>query len=196
MLINKSYDMKDIVMIGGGGHAKVVLTILKKLKYNIIGYTDLVNCGTVLNTPYIGKDEELFNLDRKPKLALGIGQLYKGKSRELLINKFLENDFIFETIISPDSTINIAVTIGQGTVVMDGAIIQTGTRIGDYSIINTNSSIDHDCKIGSYVHIAPGVTLCGEVSISDNCMVGTGSTIINNITISKEKFIKAGSLIY
>lgn len=189
--------MKDkIIVIGGGGHAKVIISIIKKLKnFEIVGYTDLENKGSLLGIIYLGIDDNLYNLSKNGirYAALGIGQIKSTFSRERVVQNALEVGFIFPPIISPNSILNEEVEIGNGTVVMDGVVINCGTRIGDYSIINTNSSIDHDCKIGSFTHIAPGVTLSGGVQIGNRVLVGTGSNVIQQVTIADNSIISAGS---
>jgi sugar O-acyltransferase (sialic acid O-acetyltransferase NeuD family) len=187
--------MIEIIVVGGGGHAKVVTSILHKLDYEILGYVDPVDKGKILGIPYLGNDEELFRAKKKVKMALGIGEITNDDFRKLMVLKFLEHGFSFESIVSPNAVVNKDVYIGEGAVVMDGAIIQPGTSIGSYCIVNTRVSIDHDCVIGDYVHLAPAVTLCGNVSIGSDCMIGSGATIVNDVTISEKQFVKAGSII-
>lgn len=187
--------MKEIIVIGGGGHAKVVISILKKLKgYKVVGYTDLKDRGIILGEEYIGTDENTINCDIS-LAAIGIGITNKIKKREKIINSYLGKGFSFPAIISPDAIVNEDVYIGTGTVVMDGAVINSGTKIDNYSIINTKSSIDHDCKIGNYVHIAPGAILCGGVQVGSNSLIGAGSTVIQYKTIAENCIIGAGSVI-
>ena len=191
--------MDKIVVIGGGGHAKVIISIIKKSKkYNIIGYTDIKDNGEILGVKYLGNDdilEEIY-LKKAAKFAvIGIGQIKNVETRKQITEKIKKIGFIFPSIISIDSIINEDVKIGKGSVVMDGVVINSGTEVGKYSIVNTKASIDHDCKIGNFVHIAPGVTVSGEVKIGDNTFIGTGSSVVNNITIKSNTFIKAHSLV-
>lgn len=188
--------MKEIIVIGGGGHAKVVISILKKIReYNIIGYTDINNRGKILGVSHYGNDEKLLNIEHKPFLALGIGLIRNFAIRKKIVDKFIEKEFVFEAIISPNATINEEVNLDNGTVVMDGVVINSGTTIGKYSIVNTNSSIDHDCKIGDFVHIAPGVTVSGGVVIGNMNLIGIASTILQSIIIGDFNIIGAGSVI-
>jgi len=191
--------MEKIIVIGGGGHAKVVISILKKINsYVIEGYTDIQNLGPILGVPFIGSDdilgEKKYN-DGVGNLALGIGQLKSSKLRIDVINKLQPFNYSFPIIISPNSSINEDVLIEEGSVVMDGVVINSGSKIGKYSIINTNSSIDHDCTIGSYTHIAPGVTLSGGVEIGNHSLIGTGSNIIQYIKITDNTVVGAGSTV-
>ena len=190
--------MDKIIVIGGGGHAKVVISILKKLnKYEIIGYTDNKNNGEILGVHYLGNDDILRGLLKKDvnKAVIGIGNINSCKNILEISNKLTKLGYSFPPIISPDSILNEGTSVGKGAAVMDGVVINTGTVIGDFSIINTNSSIDHDCSIGNFVHIAPGSVLCGRVEIGDNTFIGTGVTIIQNIHIEPHCMIGAGAVV-
>jgi len=187
--------MEEIIIIGGGGHSKVVISILKKIgKYKIIGYTDIENQGPILGIEYIGTDEDINNYNVS-MAAIGIGVLENFKIRYEIVNNYVKKGFIFPSILSPCAVVNECVSIGEGTVLMDGVIINSGTSIGNFSIINTRSSIDHDCKIGDFVHIAPGVTLSGGVQIGNNSLIGIGSTVVQYKTIAKNCIIGAGTVI-
>ena len=189
--------MKEkILIIGGGGHAKVVISLLKKLNnYEIVGFTELEKKNNILGIKYLGTDEvlkDLFN-DGIKNAVIGLGQIKSSEIRKKIVKFASEIGFKFPSIISPNSIVNEEVIIGDGTIVMDGVVINSGSEIGKFSIINTNSSIDHDCKIGSFTHIAPGVTLSGEVNIGDNVLVGTGANVIQQISITDFSIISAGS---
>jgi len=187
--------MEKIIVVGGGGHAKVVISILKKIgKYKIIGYTDIKNQGPILGIEYIGTDEEIIHYNVS-MAAIGIGVLENFKNRYKIINNYIKKGFKFPSILSPDAIVNEDVSIGEGTVLMDGVVINSGTSIGNFSIINTRGSIDHDCKIGDFVHIAPGVTLSGGVRIGNNSLIGIGSTVVQYKTIAENCIIGAGTVI-
>jgi len=191
--------MEKIIVIGGGGHAKVVISILRKLKrYEIIGYTDNENKNLILEVPYIGTDDVLSDYFMNygiNKAVLGLGRLKSGKLRIAISKKITSIGYNFPDIVSPNAIINEDVIIGTGTVIMDGAIINSGTKIGNFCIINTKAAIDHDCRIGDFTHIAPGVTLSGGVEIGDNVLLGTGTNVIQYKKIVDNTIIGAGSTV-
>jgi UDP-perosamine 4-acetyltransferase len=188
-----------VIVIGGGGHAKVVISILKKLNiYNIVGYTDNEDKGPLLSAKYIGKDDVLNNYYQNhnvKNVVMGLGQLNSSEYRRLISDKIKRIGYNFPCVISPAAIVNEDVKIGLGTVIMDGVVINSGTKIGDFCIVNTKTSIDHDCKIGDYVHVAPGVTICGGVKIGSNTFIGAGSTIIQYKNISDNVIIAAGATV-
>ncbi len=190
--------MKKIAIIGGGGHAKVVASIILKLnEYEIVGYVDESAKGNLLGLKYLGNDDDFIKgyINKISFVALGIGQIETSEIRKSIVKKYKNSNFKFPFIPSPTAIINKNVKIGNGTVVMDGVVVNVDTEIGEYSIINTNSTIEHDCQIGNYVHVAPGVTMSGNVTIGDSCMIGVGATIIQGIEIIAGSFIGAGSVV-
>jgi len=190
--------MDKIIVIGGGGHAKVVVSLLKKInKYEITGYTDIKNRGEILGVKYLGDDsilEKLF-IGGITNAVLGLGFIKSNDKRKNILKKISNIKFCYPAIISNGAVINEEVEIGMGTVIMDGVVINSGTKIGNHCIINTNSSVDHDCIIKNHTHIAPGVTLSGGVEIGSNVLVGAGSTVIQYKKIVGNTVIGAGSTV-
>lgn len=193
--------MSEIIVIGGGGHAKVVISVLRKLPdYDIVGYVDKEDKGVILGIGYLGNDAILPDIkDNHPDchavIALGNIDHRHGQTRKNLCEHLEKLGFTLPVIISPTAIINEDVNIATGTTILDGAIVNTGTRIGRCAIINTGCAIDHDCRIGDYVHIAPGATLSGGVQVGNESFVGAGATIIHYTTIADSCVIGAGAVV-
>ena len=192
---------EEIVLVGGGGHAKVIISIIKKMNdFRIIGYTDPDNRGHMLGAEYLGGDDLLRQVTRDHPSAIaviGIGMIKNSdaRKRKQLFDLAGSLGLKLSPIISPDAVINESVKIGDGTVVMDGVVVNSGSAIGSGVILNTNCSVDHDCKISSFVHIAPGATLSGGVTVGENALIGAGSTVIEYKSIADNVIIGAGSVV-
>lgn len=191
--------MKErIIIIGGGGHAKVIINILKKLqKFEIIGYVDLIDKNLILGIKYLGTDEVLEKWYKwgVRNVAIGIGQNGLNSKRFQIIKICEEIGFNIPNIISPTAIINQNIKLGKGNQILDGVIINSGTIISDYNIINTGAIIEHDVSIGNYCHIAPGVIIGGEVKIGNYTMVGLGAKVKPGIYITDNCMIGAGGLV-
>jgi sugar O-acyltransferase (sialic acid O-acetyltransferase NeuD family) len=191
--------MPRIVILGGGGHARVVASILKRMPgYNVIGYTAPDNVGVISGLAYLGTDDVLPTLvEKNPDCAavLGIGTVGPNPKRELLFTRLEELGFSLITVVAPRALVGEGVPVGRGTVVVDGAIVNTGSSIGKGVILNTNCTVDHDCVIGDFVHVAPGATLSGGVSVGRNAMIGVGATVIQNVRIGEGILVGAGSTV-
>lgn len=183
---------KDVIIIGAGGHAKVIADIIYKSGDNLIGFLDdnLANKGKeiYLGKKVIGttKDIEIYN---KNYFIIGIGN----NSIRKKINN--ENNLKLYTAIHPSAIIAEDVKIGTGSVIMAGVVINPGTVIGKNCIINTSSSLDHDNLLEDYVHISPGAHLAGTVTIKEGTWICTGAVVKNNITIGKNNIIGAGCVV-
>jgi sugar O-acyltransferase (sialic acid O-acetyltransferase NeuD family) len=191
--------MIDILIVGGGGHAKVVAAILKKHNdWNPIGYTDPFDNGPLLGLPYLGTDSVIIELvsDKGLKHAvIGIGLVGSSKHREGVIRNIQSMRLSLPSICSPNAVINEGVRIGGGSIVTDGAVIQPGVQIGTHSIINTGAIVDHDCTIGDHVHIAPGVTLSGDVHLGHHILVGTAAGVLQGVNITDDVVIGGGAMV-
>ncbi|MCX6148235.1 MAG: acetyltransferase [Candidatus Kapabacteria bacterium] len=190
--------MNRIVVIGGGGHAKVLISNIKKLNhYDIIGYTDLRIQFDILGIKYLGNDDILkeLKLQNISKAAIGVGSMNTSDLREQIFKNASSIGFSFPTIISPTAIVNENVEIGDATTVFDGVIINSESIIGKGVILNTNSTIEHDCQIDDFVHIAPSVTLSGNVKIGRYSMIGVGSTIVQGVQITEKVIVGAGSVV-
>lgn len=190
--------MTPIVVLGGGGHAKVVIAVLRKSGYQILGYTDQQDRGPILTAPYLGADTalpDILRAQRRCAATVAVGKIDASPRRSAVQAKVGALGFEFPVIVSPDAVINDAVRLGPGTVVLDGVVINSGTETGNTCIVNTGSTVDHDCRIGANVHIAPGVTLSGGVTIGDNCLIGAGSTIIQGVSVCGGCLVGAGSTV-
>ena len=191
--------MDRIVVVGGGGHAKVIISILKKSKEcEIIGYTDLVDRGAILRVQYLGTDAVLPDVLKKNtgcEGVIGIGSVGVNDIRKKIYEKLHNMGFELPFVLSSKAIINEDVSIGDATVVMDGVVVNSGTVIGTAAILNTSSTIDHDCIIGDFVHVAPGVTLSGGVKVGDNSLIGTGANVIQSCTICANSLVGAGATV-
>jgi sugar O-acyltransferase (sialic acid O-acetyltransferase NeuD family) len=190
--------MNKIVVIGGGGHAKVLISILKKCSYEVVGYTDDYDRGSILGVSYLGRDSVLKEIGKESKVfhaVVGIGKVDCSDTRLRIQEDIKRWEFTFPVITSPRASVNEDVVLGEGTVVFDGAVINSGARIGKACIINSNSTVEHDCRIDDDVHIGPGAAVSGGVTIGDNCMIGVGACIIHSVSVSSGALIGAGSTV-
>lgn len=190
---------KPIILIGAGGHSKVIIELLRLSKYKIIGVVDQTkNKGELIcGIPILGSDKEINNYpSSKIELVNAVGSIPGHNDRSKISNKFRKLGYSFPSIIHPSSIIASNCIIADGVQVMAGSILQPGVQIGLDSILNTGVIVDHDCIVGENCHLAPGVTLSGGVHIKNGVHIGTGSTIIQNKIIGANSIIAAASIVY
>ena len=189
-----------VILIGGGGHCKVVISMLKKLNtFELYGISDeKENLGrSILGVDINTTDDDLEEIFRAgvQKCFITIGSIGSSYFRRMLFEKVKSIGFEIPIIISKDSIVSKDVEIQEGTAIMPGAIVNPGVRIGKNCIVNTGAIIEHDCTVGDNVHIAPGVTISGGVGIGNNTHIGTGASIIQGVNIGSNVLIGAGSVV-
>jgi UDP-perosamine 4-acetyltransferase len=186
--------MKPVVVIGGGGHAKVIINLLKRAGRTIAGFTDLrEGAKDILGVKRLGPDVEAS--PHEVELVNGVGNVRVTDVRRNLFEGYKSRGFTFAVAVHPAAIVAEDVTLHEGAIVMAGAVLQPGAVIGPNSVINTRASIDHDCQIGAHVHVAPGVTLSGSVIVGDDSLLGTASTVIQGIRIGKGVLVAAGAVV-
>lgn len=187
-------EKKKIIVLGGGGHAKVVAgTLLRLPEYEVIGFLDdAVERASLLETRKLGKMFPVPQNLETTLLALGIGHVGKTAFRNKLIKEYEEAGYTFETVVAPSAIINHGVTLGKGVFISDMVTLHPEVIIDDYAIISNSTCINHECRIGRNTHICPGVMISGNVVIGSDSLLGTGSSAIHGITIGNECIISAG----
>ena len=143
-------------LFGASGHAKVIIDILASQNIAIKAlFDDNKEITELLGIPV------LHDLEIKSPLIICIGN---NNVRKKIAEKI---DVEYGKAVHSSAIISPFVKIDWGTVVMQGAIIQSCSQIGKHCIINTGASIDHDCIIEDFVHISPHATLCGNVTVGE-----------------------------
>lgn len=190
--------MSEIVVIGGGGHGRVLISVLKKCGYHVLGYTDARDRGTALGVPHLGGDGALVDVARDHpgcEAVIGVGKTDASEVRIRLQERISSLGFAFPALVSPAAVVNQGVDLGPGTVVFDGVVVNSGTVAGACCIFNTSCTVEHDCRLGDNVHVAPGAILSGGVTIGANTMVGVGAVIIEGVTVVADCLIGAGAVV-
>lgn len=187
-----------VVLIGAGGHAKVLLALLRAIGAEVLGVCDpgLQAASDWRGVPVLGGDAALDALvPERVTLVNAIGQVVGSRRRMEVFEHFSARGYRFAALVHPAAWVDESVVLGEGAQVMAGATIQPDSVIGANSIINTGARVDHDCIIASHVHLAPAAVLCGGVRIADGTFIGAGATVIQGISIGEQAVVGAGSTV-
>jgi sugar O-acyltransferase (sialic acid O-acetyltransferase NeuD family) len=186
--------MRDIYIIGAGGHGKVVLDIINKSEqYQAAAFLDddsNLHNETINGLKVLGESKEALDDDKAVIIAVG-----SNKIREKLFNLMKSNDLEIINAVHPDAVINSFVSLGEGIVVAAGAVINPNAVIEDNVIINTGVTVDHDCIIEKHVHLSPGVNLGGNVIVQRGAHIGIGAAVLPGIKIGKNSVVGAGAVV-
>ena len=182
--------MKDVIIIGAGGHARVIADIVHCRGDRCLGFLDDFTQNSIGNIPVLGKINDYVN-HPDAFFIIGIG---KAAIRRKVAERMGEVQWY--TAIHPSAVVSdMNVSIGQGTTVMAGAVINPGAVIGAQSIINTAAVVEHDNQIGDFVHISVGARLAGTVTVESDSWVGIGAVVSNNLRICGGCMIGAGAVV-
>jgi len=188
-----------VIVIGAGGHAKVLIDALLVNCLEVLGATDtdpaqLDRCFCGVRV--LGDDSILLRYPCDAiRLVNGLGSVDSTVRRQRIYKKYKNLGYSFETIVHPSAVVSKDVKLSEGVQVMAGAIIQAGSSIGENTIINTRATVDHDCEIGAHVHLAPGAILSGGVKVGTGTHIGTGAVVIQNIRLGQNNLVGAGSVV-
>ena len=191
--------MEKIILIGAGGHTKVLIDVINsKKEFSIEGLIDK-EANVELGGKYsiIGTDEDLYNIYKDGiKFAfVGVGGLGNLQIRNKIYRNLKNIGYKVPVLIHENSIVSEYATIDEGTCIMPGCVINSGVRIGKNSIVNSGAIVEHDCIIGENVHLSPGSVLGGNVNINNNTHIGLGAKIIQGIKIGKNVTIGAGTVV-
>jgi acetyltransferase EpsM len=191
-------EKKPLVIWGASGHARVVAdAVFLGGLYQIMGFLDdrlpPGTPSTFEGYPILGGRGQLCDLGHRGNMELIFGFSDKAKLQlsELVTAAGIE----FATVIHPRTVLARNSTVGAGTFIAAGAVVNPGCTLGRHVIINTVASVDHDCVIEDGVHICPGVHLAGNVKVGKGAWVGIGTNITEKKTIGAGALIGAGSLV-
>lgn len=188
---------KPVVIIGGGGHAKVLIAILRKQDANILAVIapePIGESAVLAGLKQYFSDEDVFTFNPTEILLVnGIGSLPNNTLRHTIYEKHTAAGYTFASVISNDATVSEYCTLSQGVQIMPGAIVNVDVAIGENTIINSGAILEHDCDIGRHNHIAPGAALSGSVKTGNYVHIGTGARVIQSLSIGNHCLIAAGA---
>jgi len=177
-----------MIVYGASGHGKVIIEILESMGVQGIEIWDDAEKPPVWQYPVTKPFTNPHN-GRQCVIAIGVNA-----TRQKVAAK-LAGDLSFGTAIHPTAHISPRATLGEGTVVMAGVMVNADSRIGKHCIVNTSASIDHDCVLGDFSHVSPNATLSGDVHIGEGTHFGAGAVAIQGIRIGKWCTIGAGTVV-
>jgi sugar O-acyltransferase (sialic acid O-acetyltransferase NeuD family) len=186
---------KELIILGAGGHAKVLLSLINELKLKILGVCapELSQQGMMVwrGIPVLNiSDDQLISF--KPEQVALVNAIGNQKIRHSLFQSFKTQGYEFPTLIHPSAYLDKTACIEEGSQIMAGVMIQADVYIGKNVIINTRASIDHDCIIEDDVHIAPGAILCGSVRVKKGAFIACGAAIADGMTIGEGAIVGTG----
>lgn len=192
---------KPVVIIGAGGHARVLISLLKQLGRPIVGLLDGDEAKVALpwsidGIAVTGSIESVTQHQADAvELVHAIGSIRKPTGRRWMYRYLKDKGYTFATLIHPSAFVAPEAELHEGVQIMAGAVIQPGARLQENVLVNTNASVDHDTIVAAHCHIAPNAAICGGCTIGECCHIGAGATLLSDLEIGSEVTIAAGATV-
>jgi sugar O-acyltransferase (sialic acid O-acetyltransferase NeuD family) len=189
-----------LILIGGGGHTRVLIDVLQGLNAAIEGIVtqeEALVGKSVLGVPVIAVEKDFAGDPKRVLLVSAVGNRARGNGsglrvREAIHTRYMQLGYRFASVISPHAIVSRHVQLSEGVQILHGAILQTDVKLGVHAIMNTGAVAEHDCTIGAYAHVAPAAVLCGGVTIGKYVHVGANATVVQQLTVGDNAVIGAG----
>jgi len=187
---------EPILLVGAGGHAKACIDVIEQDGHfsvkGLVGLPHEVG-SRILDYPVLGTDADLLTLlGDCNKTLITVGQIKTSELRISLFDLLQKNSCILPIIVSPNAYISPHAQLGEGTIVMHGAIVNAGAEVGRNCIINSQSLVEHDVVIGDHCHIATAATINSGVHIGTGTFIGSNSSVRQSIKIGERCLIGMG----
>lgn len=189
-----------IILVGASGHAGVIADAVERAgEHQIVGVVDRSRPpgSDFMGYPVLGRDTELCALAREhgaDGALLGIGDNWiRGQLAERYRREMPA--LAFPAVVHPSAVLGRGVTLGHGTVVLAGAVVNGPTQIGRFCVIYTRASIDHDSVMDDGSSLAPGVSLGGRVHVGEYSAIGTGASSRHSVRIGAHTVVGVGTAV-
>ena len=182
---------KNVIVIGAGGHGKVIADIVLSSGDIVKGFLDDtadLQGKSVVGFPVLGVTADYKNF-MDCEFVIAVGNPYvREKISDLPVKWY--------TAIHPSAVISsLGVEIGEGTVIMANAVVNPCAKIGRHCIINTGAMVEHDNLLENFVHLSPNCALAGTVKVGKSTHIGVGVCVKNNVNITHDCVIGAGAAV-
>lgn len=189
----------EVLVLGAGGHAKVLIDALQLSGRRIRGALEADPSlwgTTLLGVPIVGGDDTILSYDSEEvELVNALGSTHSTAARRKLFETWKTNGYRFANVIHPTAILSKYCQLGEGVQIMAAAVLNASTNVGDNSIINTAAVLEHDCIVGAHCHIAPSATLSGCVEVKQGSHVGLGARVLQNLTLGEACLVGAGAVV-
>lgn len=189
--------VKQLILVGGGGHCKSVLEAAESAGYSILGVLDMPEelGKEILSTKVIGTDDDIPAYVDKAEFVITVGFIKNPAIRIKIYNRIKEAGGKLATVVASTAYVSKYATLGEGTVVLHHALVNVDAKVGCNVILNNFVNIEHDAVIGDQCHISTGAMVNGECHVGERCFIGSQSVLANCITVGDDIIVGAGSVV-
>ena len=181
---------EQVIVLGAGGHGKVVADAILSAGDTVLGFLDDDPArNAVWDIPVLGPFGAWESWADRAVFVFGLGN--NALRRELSGQMQVK----WHTAVHPAARVGRGVVLGEGTVVLAGAVLNADAAVGPHCIINTGAIVEHDYRVGACTHISPRAVLCGTVLVGEESHIGAGAVVRNNLRVCSHTVVGAGSVV-
>lgn len=190
---------EQLILVGGGGHCRSCIDVIEaEGRYHISGIVDMKEKigERVLGYEVIASDDELAVLAREfGTFFITVGHMLRPGRRKSLFERILSYGAALAIVVSPRAHVARSATLGSGTIVMHGAVVNSCSRIGNNGIINSQALVEHDAEVGDHCHISTAAVVNGGCHVGDACFIGSGSVLVHGVEVCAGAVVGAGAVV-
>jgi UDP-perosamine 4-acetyltransferase len=184
-----------VVILGAGGHGRVVLEALRGSKVRgLAGFADPKARGTVDGLRVLGGDEVLERLPRA-RLVNGVGAASETGARRRLYERLRARGRRFLAVVAPSAFVARTARLGEGCQVLTGAVVHPGATVGENAVVNTAAVIEHDATVGAHAFVGPAAVLCGAAAVGEGAFIGAGAVLLPGVSVGARAVVGAGAVV-
>jgi acetyltransferase EpsM len=190
---------KELILIGGGGHARVVLdaALSRPEAWQVTGFTDPLPRSLLqqAGVTWLGDDDIAAPAIRRQWGIIAVGSKPRSDTRQRIHERFERTGLKWACVIHASATVATSSAVGQGVAVCASATINPGARIDDHAIVNTGAIVEHEVAIGAFVHLGPGAVVGGGASIGRGTYIGLGARVRDHVQVGNDVVIGMGAVV-
>ena len=193
--------LRDLIVIGGGEHARVVIDAVRSRLglFRLLGFADPAPCEETIarmGVARLGDDAACIGLASADVVFVsGLGTTGVGDRRASILQPYFDAKAEFATVVHASAWVSESAQLSSGAVVLGGAQVNTGARLGAHAVVNTGAIVEHDVTLGAYVMVAPGAAIGGGAKIGDGSYVGLGARIRDHIALGARALVGMGAVV-
>lgn len=185
-----------IVMLGGGGHCRSCLDVIRDAGMEIAGIVAPAPAPEIAGVPWLGEDTWITQPEASRfRYLVAVGQINNSNLRKKLFLSLQSCNLDCATVVSRRAVASPNSSIGKGCIVMHRAVVNSGAKIGENCIVNTGAIIEHDSQISSHCHISTGAIINGSAHVGEGCMIGSGAILLQGVKVAANSVVGAGAVV-
>jgi acetyltransferase EpsM len=192
--------VENVVVVGGGEHARVVLdaVLSRPDLYALQGFCDPQPCDAtarLLGVARLAEDDLALAARSDVRLVLGVGTTRVSEVRSRIVSRLTEHGARFVAIVHARAVVSPFAVIGDGAFVAAGAVVNAGAKVGVHAIVNTAAVVEHDVDVGAFATLAPGAVVGGGTRIGEGSYLGLGCRVRDHVSIGARALVGMGAVV-